>query len=230
MKNRDSSIQWLTLIGSLCGVALDFCGPGWWRDLDIILDETQKRHMRVWMLDDRQFPTGFAGGLIASKYPQHRRRFLNYVAIDALGPDKCTSFLVHSLLKHPETDRLEAVVATRRLDPGTRWENARTDVINLIDVTDYVQDGCIGRSRRDCTALSLYIPIWTKVCLCSIPFLEMRLPVRSKVAISHIMNITVICLVAHSPDFSPTSLSLQTAAGTRCPAATYIFPLVLSFS
>ena len=55
----------------------DFCGPGWWRDLDIILDEAQKRNMRVWVLDDRQFPTGFAGGLIAKKYPQHRRRLLN---------------------------------------------------------------------------------------------------------------------------------------------------------
>lgn len=119
----------------------DFCGPKWWRDLDIIMDEAQKRDMRVWVLDDRQFPTGYAGGLIADKYPQHRRRFLNYVAIDALGPDARASFLIDSLCRHPQTDRLEAVVAARRLDSGAEWENARTDLDDLIDLTDHVQDG-----------------------------------------------------------------------------------------
>ncbi len=119
----------------------DFCGPGWWRDLDIILEEAQRRDMRVWVLDDRNFPSGYAGGLIADKYPQHRRRVLDYVAIDALGSDRHASFLIDALLRHPETDRLEAVVAARRLDSGAQWENARTDVTDLIDLTSGVKDG-----------------------------------------------------------------------------------------
>ena len=40
----------------------DFCGEGWWRDLDIILDEARKRSMQVWILDDSHFPTGYANG------------------------------------------------------------------------------------------------------------------------------------------------------------------------
>ncbi len=119
----------------------DFGGPGWWRDLDIILEEAQRRNMRVWVLDDVSFPSGHAGGLIARKYPQHRRRVLDYVAIDALGPDEHASFLIDSLLRDPETDRLEAVVAGRRLDPGAEWERARTDVTDLVDLTDCVKDG-----------------------------------------------------------------------------------------
>lgn len=119
----------------------DFCGPGWWRDLDIILEEAQKRNMRVWVLDDVNFPSGHAGGLIADKYPQHRRRVLDYVAIDVLGPDEHASFLIDSLLRHPETERLEAVVAGRRLDPGAEWECARTDVTDLVDLTGCVKDG-----------------------------------------------------------------------------------------
>lgn len=40
----------------------DFCGPGWWRDMDIILDEARQRKMKVWILDDSHFPTGYANG------------------------------------------------------------------------------------------------------------------------------------------------------------------------
>ena len=34
----------------------DFCGDGWWRDMDIILAESEKRGMKVWILDDDHFP------------------------------------------------------------------------------------------------------------------------------------------------------------------------------
>ena len=34
----------------------DFLGPGWWRDLDILLDEARNRQMKVWILDDSHFP------------------------------------------------------------------------------------------------------------------------------------------------------------------------------
>ncbi|MCI6465667.1 MAG: hypothetical protein MSA90_09395 [Faecalicatena sp.] len=43
----------------------DFCGPKWWEDMDIILDEARKRGMKVWILDDSHFPTGYAGGAMA---------------------------------------------------------------------------------------------------------------------------------------------------------------------
>ena len=40
----------------------DFCGPKWWADMDVILDEARRRGMRVWILDDSHFPTGYANG------------------------------------------------------------------------------------------------------------------------------------------------------------------------
>ena len=45
----------------------DYCGPKWWRDMDIILDEARKRGMKVWILDDSHFPTGFANGAMDSQ-------------------------------------------------------------------------------------------------------------------------------------------------------------------
>lgn len=51
----------------------DFCGKKWWRDMDIILDEAKKRGMKVWILDDSHFPTGYANGA-ALKAPLYMRR------------------------------------------------------------------------------------------------------------------------------------------------------------
>jgi len=47
----------------------DFCGPKWWTDMDVILDEARKRDMKVWILDDAHFPTGYANGAV-EKAPQ----------------------------------------------------------------------------------------------------------------------------------------------------------------
>lgn len=51
----------------------NFCKEEWWRDMDIILDEAEKRGMKVWILDDKHFPTGYANGM-AEKAPDHLRR------------------------------------------------------------------------------------------------------------------------------------------------------------
>ena len=45
----------------------DFCGPKWWEDMDVILDEARKRGMKVWILDDSHFPTGFANDALKGK-------------------------------------------------------------------------------------------------------------------------------------------------------------------
>lgn len=57
-------------IGAVCVESRphpDFCGPKWWRDMDVILEEAKKREMKVWILDDSHFPTGFANGAMAGQ-------------------------------------------------------------------------------------------------------------------------------------------------------------------
>lgn len=51
----------------------DFAGPGWWHDMDIILDEAEKLSMKVWILDDSHFPTGYANGAVDA-YPENLGR------------------------------------------------------------------------------------------------------------------------------------------------------------
>ena len=64
----------------------DFCGPHWWRDVDIVLDEARKRNMKVYILDDVHFPTGYANGLLAKKYPERAKQYLAVRSFDITGP------------------------------------------------------------------------------------------------------------------------------------------------
>jgi len=51
----------------------DFCGPKWWADMDVIIDEAKKWDMKVWILDDSHFPTGYANGALKDQ-PDDRCR------------------------------------------------------------------------------------------------------------------------------------------------------------
>ncbi len=93
----------------------DFCGPDWWADMDVILAECQKRDMKVWVLDDKRFPTGYANGLIEKKYPHLRQREIIEEHVDVLGPAPDTAFLVNHALEDDET---LGVYAFRRADEG----------------------------------------------------------------------------------------------------------------
>ncbi len=64
----------------------DFCGDGWWRDMDRILDEAKRRGMKVWILDDDHFPTGHAVGQIAKNHPHLRKWHLVERHVDVMGP------------------------------------------------------------------------------------------------------------------------------------------------
>ena len=56
----------------------DFCGEKWWKDMDVILDEARKMDMKVWILDDSHFPTGFANGAVkTAPLELHRQSLLS---------------------------------------------------------------------------------------------------------------------------------------------------------
>lgn len=93
----------------------DFCGEGWWADMDIILDICQKKGAKVWILDDKHFPTGYANGLIESKYPHLRQWSLIEHHVDVIGPMSDASVLVRP---SDSEQVLVAAVAYRRSGKG----------------------------------------------------------------------------------------------------------------
>lgn len=113
----------------------DYGGPGWWRDMDIIMDFARSRRMEVWLLDDDRFPTGHANGAFSHGDNPLSARFLTVHNTDILGPVTPGYMLVKALLK--DDDALLAVTASRRksgetpdIEPGT-----------TVDITSFVTNG-----------------------------------------------------------------------------------------
>lgn len=83
-----------TGIGAVCVESRphpDFLGKQWWHDLDMILDEAQKRDMQVWILDDSHFPTGYAAGKMEDADESLCRQSLVYrVLADVSGGEQVT--------------------------------------------------------------------------------------------------------------------------------------------
>lgn len=116
-------------IGAVCVESRphpDFCGPLWWRDMDIIMDEARGRGMQVWVLDDAHFPTGFANGWIRDKFPALKKVYLAERHLDVVGPQPGASVMIGAWVG--DTDRLVAVVAVTRSATGQATETSPVEL------------------------------------------------------------------------------------------------------
>lgn len=64
----------------------DFVGPGWWKDVDFILEECRRRGMRMYVLDDASFPTGYAAGAVTDADPALHKLYLTCSTLHTVGP------------------------------------------------------------------------------------------------------------------------------------------------
>lgn len=134
----------------------DFVGPGWWHDLDIIMDEARSREMKVWILDDARFPTGYAAGRIKSDFPEYEKLYLKVHQQDFHGPQRQGGIMVKYALLGPggrgsavdittndkseqqgHQDRIIGVVAARKAGPD------EIDADSLIDLTSNLHEGTV---------------------------------------------------------------------------------------
>lgn len=76
-------------IGAVCVESRphpEFSQDGWWRDMDVILDEAKKLDMKVWILDDKHFPTGYAAGTMENADAELCHQYLDYNVLETWGP------------------------------------------------------------------------------------------------------------------------------------------------
>lgn len=72
----------------------EFLKAAWWNDLDFIVQKCEELDMKVWILDDKHFPTGYAAGAVEKKYPHLRKKFLEIHTLDFVGPKRNAKILL----------------------------------------------------------------------------------------------------------------------------------------
>lgn len=127
-------------IGAICIEARPhpaFLEQKWWDDLDIILEEAKKRNMKIWILDDSHFPTGYANGLIKDKYPQYRKLFLKLFELDFVGPLKDAQAMISYALEK-ETDKIVGVYMAKKIDLKTVDSSEIFDITSQVNKNQFV--------------------------------------------------------------------------------------------
>ncbi len=114
-----------------------FCREQWWEDFGFILKTAKELGMRVWLLDDKKFPTGYANGYL--ELPQHahlRKKLIREFQIDVLGPMKNAKLYVGGRIN--EGEKALQVIAYRHTDSGETLDH-----LSATDLTDTLQDGMV---------------------------------------------------------------------------------------
>lgn len=77
----------------------NFLEKQWWEDLSFIIQQCKTLGMKVWILDDKHFPTGYAAGRIQKEYPHLQKEFLAINSLDFVGPKEDAEIIVDWLTK-----------------------------------------------------------------------------------------------------------------------------------
>lgn len=118
----------------------DFCGETWWSDMDIILDEARNRGMKVWILDDSHFPTGFANGALKNAPEELHRQSICTAQLDLCSgtgenPDaKTTEIDVYEMFPpqfHP--NQLEQYILPATLRDAPHFEDDQILAVTAVN-------------------------------------------------------------------------------------------------
>ena len=82
----------------------DFCREGWWADLCFIVSECKRLGMKIWLLDDAHFPTGYANGALAGDDvdPALKKTVLRHRVATVVGPQPSTTIKLGNLMDPTE--------------------------------------------------------------------------------------------------------------------------------
>lgn len=129
----------------------DFCGPGWWENLDFICGEAKRRGMRLWILDDDKFPTGHANGGF-ERQPDKGKLYLAERHMDICGPCRNGAVLVENFMgvqgrdlkrnartgQFPD-EKLLGILAVPKPDGETLAVAGE----GILDLTDHCENGFV---------------------------------------------------------------------------------------
>jgi hypothetical protein len=112
----------------------DFCGPGWWHDLDCILDEAGKAGMKVWILDDSHFPTGYANGALKTAPNELHRQSICAAHLTFEGPAKEESITLEGMIppEYKSASLLETYVMPSLLKNAPHFDDDEVIAVTAV--------------------------------------------------------------------------------------------------
>lgn len=123
----------------------EFCKEKWWEDFGFILKSAKELGMKVWLLDDRLFPTGYANGYLESPDREHLRKVqIREIHAEVIGPKKSCKILIDGMLNRDRKEEVISVIAYKHTENG---EELIAD--SAIDLTDTYKDGTVYFSVPD---------------------------------------------------------------------------------
>lgn len=129
----------------------EFCRDGWWSDLRFIIGECKRLGLKIWLLDDAHFPTGYANGALAGEDvdPALKKTVLKHHTVTVVGPQPSTSIKLGNLI-----DPTECFVGAAAFD-------AAGVPLDLELAVEQTEDGTPACLRLDApagvTTLELYV-------------------------------------------------------------------------
>lgn len=104
----------------------DWLGPGWFRDLSICLEAAKKHGLRMWIFDEKWWPSGEVGGKVPAQYGSKR---IATVSTNLVGPGRVT-------LPGCGGAQFIGAVAGKQTKQGV-------EVTSLVDISASVKDGAL---------------------------------------------------------------------------------------
>lgn len=141
----------------------EFLEDGWWHTMDLILEESKKRDMKIWILDDAKFPTGFANGKVPEEL---KKTYLDYRRFDIVGPNPRIEINLRFLKGRPfglQPDRSKDKIIKILIAEADTSKNG-TDIKEdtLRDITDCL-DGDFLKLSIDRGIFSIFVMFETRV-------------------------------------------------------------------
>ncbi len=103
----------------------DWLGPNWYRDLGICLDAAKKNNLKMWIFDEKWWPSQGVGGKVPAQYAAKK---LEAVAVDADGATEFTA----------DGYGGECYIATVA---GRVTADGKIDGASLLDLKRFIRDG-----------------------------------------------------------------------------------------
>lgn len=108
-----------------------FGSDEWWDDMALLLSEAKKLGMKVWILDDKHFPTGYANGYVKD-HPECRQWMLVEDHLDVVGPAPESAILLRTEAKKDQ-DELLGVFAYKRENTEETLDGEPIDLTANVD-------------------------------------------------------------------------------------------------